>query len=360
MERFQYHFEPEKGWMNDPNGLVQFRGQYHAFFQYNPHDTKWGPMHWGHAVSSDLLHWEELPIALYPDQPYENNGGCFSGSAIVHEDRLYLFYTSVGKELGQTQSVAVSDDGIHFVKYSGNPVIRSCPVDLAPDFRDPKVFPWNGEFRMVVGSGSKGTGRVLLFGSRDLLQWEFISILYENGELAPVFECPDFFMLDGKPVLMCSKIGVRVRSTLFVQGSFDGSKFTPETVFQPEWGPEFFAPQTFSSDDGRRILIGWFYAWAKELPEGAVSAGALSIPRELYFNEKGSLCGRPVREAAFLLKENDPAVEQTAEGIVIHGRPEGDFTLPCGPIRDLKILHDVKGIEVFVNGGECSASAWLL
>ena len=110
MNRFVNHFEPKIGWMNDPNGLVQFRGRYHAFFQHYPHDTVWGPMHWGHAVSDDLIHWEELPIALYPDQEYENDGGCFSGSAIVHEDKLYLIYTSVGKELGQTQSIAVSED----------------------------------------------------------------------------------------------------------------------------------------------------------------------------------------------------------------------------------------------------------
>ena len=94
-QRFQFHFEPKSGWMNDPNGLVYFKGKYHAFFQYYPHAPHWGQMHWGHAVSDDLIHWEELPIALYPDQEYEDDGGCFSGSAVVKDDRLYLVYTSV-------------------------------------------------------------------------------------------------------------------------------------------------------------------------------------------------------------------------------------------------------------------------
>ena len=171
MERLRYHFEPKKGWMNDPNGLVWFRGQYHAFFQHNPYDTVWGPMHWGHAVSSDLLHWEELPIALYPDQPYENGGGCFSGSAIVKDDRLYLFYTSVSKT-AQTQSVAMSDDGIHFYKYEGNPVIASCP-EGHKNFRDPKVSRIDGTYYMVTGSGNSRAGQVLLFESEDLLHWEY-------------------------------------------------------------------------------------------------------------------------------------------------------------------------------------------
>ena len=113
-QRFTFHFEPHKGWMNDPNGLIYYQGRYHAFFQHNPHEPVWGPMHWGHAVSQDLLHWEELPIALFPDQPYEDDKGCFSGSAVERDGVLYLFYTAVSKQLGQTQCVAVSRDGKAF------------------------------------------------------------------------------------------------------------------------------------------------------------------------------------------------------------------------------------------------------
>lgn len=154
--RFQYHFEPKKGWMNDPNGLIYFRGQYHAFFQHNPYAPRWGKMHWGHAVSSDLIHWQELPIALYPDQAYENAGGCYSGSAVEKDGRLYLFYTSVSRRWGQTQSMAYSDDGIHFTKYAANPVISENPLGYS-DFRDPKVTCIDGKYYMVVGTGDKCT-----------------------------------------------------------------------------------------------------------------------------------------------------------------------------------------------------------
>lgn len=125
----QYHFEPPRGWMNDPNGLIFYQGRYHAFYQHNPYAPKWDVMHWGHAVSEDLLHWEHLPMALVPDQPYEDDLGCFSGSAVEKDGRLYLFYTAVSHRFGQAQCVAWSDDGVHFTKYEGNPVIDHFPAD---------------------------------------------------------------------------------------------------------------------------------------------------------------------------------------------------------------------------------------
>ena len=173
--------------MNDPDGLVFFRGRYHIFYQHYPHAPRWGQMHWGHAVSTDLIHWEELPIALYPDMPYEDDGGCFSGSAVVKDDRLYLFYTSVSHELGQTQSVAYSDDGVNFRKYEDNPVISRNPLG-AVDFRDPKVTLINGVYHMVVGSGDAETGKVLLFLSEDLLHWDYSGVLFEAAGFGPCIE----------------------------------------------------------------------------------------------------------------------------------------------------------------------------
>ena len=129
LPKLQYHVEPNKGWLNDPNGLCYFQGKYHAFFQHNPHAPVWDTMHWGHAVSDDLIHWEELPIALYPDQPYESTLGCFSGSAVEKDGTLYLFYTAVGENKAQTQCLATTQDGIHFVKHSENPIIPQSPVD---------------------------------------------------------------------------------------------------------------------------------------------------------------------------------------------------------------------------------------
>ncbi|MBQ3078430.1 MAG: glycoside hydrolase family 32 protein [Clostridia bacterium] len=354
LKRLEYHFEPKTGWMNDPNGLVYFNGQYHAFFQHYPYRPVWGQMHWGHATSDDLISWQEMPIALFPDQEYEDEGGCFSGSAIVKDDCLYLFYTSVSKRLGQTQSVAMTRDGKTFEKYSGNPVIRSYPDDGSADFRDPKVIPYKDEYRMVVGSGKDGEGRVLLYRSTDLLHWSYMGVLFRDASLTTVMECPDFFPLGDEYVLMFSKMGLIERSTQFVAGAFDGERFIERTRFEVEIGPDFYAPQTFLAKDGRRIIIGWLYNWKRELDEGASYAGALSLPRELTM-ENGRLYTRPVKEAYPLLKPSDISVRISGTKVIVSGKYEFDT---FSPIRSVSILKDTKTVEVFVNGGECAVSKW--
>ncbi len=352
-ERLQYHFEPKKGWMNDPNGLVFFQGKYHAFFQHYPHAPRWGQMHWGHAVSEDLIHWEELPIALYPDMPYEDEGGCFSGSAVVRGGELFLFYTSVSKALGQTQSVAVSRDGLHFEKFAENPVIRRFPPDGSRDFRDPKVGRFGDEWIMVCGSGRDGCGKVLAFASRDLLHWEYRGVLFADASCGPVLECPDLFELDGKAVLMFSKMGLETDTTQFVIGSFDGERFAEESRCSAEVGPQFYAPQTFAAPDGRRIMIGWLYDWKKPLDEGADYAGALTLPRELTLRD-GRVLAAPVGEARSLLTGEDPMVSAEGETITVCGR-----AFPLGErIGSYSVLRDTKTLEVFVNGGRRNVSFW--
>lgn len=354
-ERFRYHFEPSKGWMNDPNGLIYFRGEYHAFFQHYPHAPQWGQMHWGHAVSRDLIHWEELPIALYPDQSYENDGGCFSGSAIEKDGRLYLFYTSVSHELGQTQSVAWSDDGIHFTKYSGNPVIRTNPVGL-PDFRDPKVTYIDGSYYMVVGSGNEISGKVLLFRSADLLNWEYVGILFEGEEYAHCIECPDFFQLGEKYVLMFSKINEKERSTHFVVGDFVDGKLVNASISRPEWGIDFYAPQTFT-DGRRRIMIGWMYHWGKMATDGIGFAGALSIPRELSLHNR-QILNFPVREAWHLLTKTSKYVKTENKKLILIDKQGSSVERELPSLDTIDILEDVKAAEVFINGGENSFSFW--
>ena len=142
LPKLQYHVEPEKGWLNDPNGLCYFNGKYHAFFQHYPNATVWtAPLYWAHVTSDDLIHWEEQPMGLTPDQPYESTGGCFSGSAFIKDGKAYFFYTAVGDGDVQTQCLATSEDGITLKKYEGNPIIDERPVDpTGRDFRDPKVF----------------------------------------------------------------------------------------------------------------------------------------------------------------------------------------------------------------------------
>ena len=354
--RFRYHFEPKKGWMNDPNGLIYCRGQYHAFFQHNPKEPRWGPMHWGHAVSRDLIHWEELPIALYPDMDYENEGGCFSGSAVEMDGRLYLIYTSVSRELKQTQSVAFSDDGIHFTKYSGNPVIRVNPLGY-PDFRDPKVTPIDGTYHMVVGTGNETSGKVLLFTSADLLQWEYAGVLFEGEEYAGCIECPDLFRLGSKYVLMFSKIGGKERSTHFVVGDLIDGKLVNYTLSRPEWGIDFYAPQTFT-DGTRSIMIGWMYHWGKEAPGGCEFAGALSIPRELSL-QGGEIRNFPVKEAWPLMTKHSRYVQTEGNQLILLNSRGEKVTRELPYIESVDILEDTKSVEVFINGGEYSFSHWL-
>ena len=355
-DRLKYHFEPQKGWMNDPNGLVFYQGVYHAFFQHFPHAPRWGRMHWGHAVSRDLISWTELPIALSPDKPYENDGGCFSGSAIIKDGLMYLFYTSVSHESGQTQSVAVSGDGLNFQKYEGNPVIRRAP-DGSRDFRDPKVTQIGGRYYMVIGSGRDNIGKILLYSSRDLFNWDYTGVLFESVKYGGVLECPDFFELGGKYVLMFSQMGRVMNSTVFVYGDFDGARFTPASFHTPEAGPHFYAPQTFLDANGRRIIIGWLYSWEKEPDAGADYAGALSIPREIKLIN-GKIATFPVCEAKNLLKPGDELVKIKGNTVLITQKePKYDLNYN-GVINSLSILKDTKTIEVFINGGEASFSYW--
>ena len=190
-DRPAFHVSPYVGWMNDPNGFSYYQGEYHLFYQYNPYDTHWDSMHWGHVVSKDLLHWEYLPAALAPDEDYDKMG-CFSGSAIELDDgRQLLMYTAVDHETLedgskrdiQTQAVAVGD-GRDYVKYEKNPVLteKDLPEGASKvDFRDPKIWKGkDGNFYCVIGSRpADGSGQILLYRSANGFDWEFVSILAE-------------------------------------------------------------------------------------------------------------------------------------------------------------------------------------
>lgn len=368
--RFSHHFEPEKGWMNDPNGLCFYGGKYHAFFQYNPYAPHWDTMHWGHAVSDDLLHWRQTETALYPDMPYEDEGGCFSGSAIEKDGRLHLFYTAVSHKFGQTQALATSRDGIHFEKYPDNPIIPRGPYCTAegknPDFRDPKVIEAFGRYYMVVGTCQGKEGQVLLYASNDLTNWQYLSIAYASDAFGGTLECPDLFPLGDKWVLMFSAMKPTAASTVFILGSFDGERFIPETEHYCEFGPDFYAPQSFTDANGRRILIGWFYHWGKALPEGAKTAGALSIPRELSLVD-GHICNYPVAEARHLLADTCDYVTVEGTTVTVLGL-DGQVVLKkdlrglngLESIEKAKILFDTKAVEIFINNGQVTLSQWLI
>ena len=314
-ERPLFHLTPLAGWMNDPNGFCFYRGQYHLFYQYHPFSRQWGPMHWGHAVSADLLHWTYMPCALAPDTAADA-GGCFSGSAVEMPDgRLMLVYTGVQpagtfRRETQAQCVAVGD-GTDFVKSLLNPVVRHAHLPegySAFDFRDPKVWRENGVYRMAVANRhEEKQGAILLMESPDGLDWHFVTELDAGcGEYGRMWECPDFFGLDGRQVLLVSPQEMHAREefhagygTVALLGRFDAGEpcFVREDVQPVDYGLNFYAPQTTLAPDGRRIMIGWMDNWetCKEAPRRHPWYAQMSTPRELFL-EKGRLCQRPVRE----------------------------------------------------------------
>ncbi|MGY3743474.1 glycoside hydrolase family 32 protein [Leuconostoc inhae] len=323
--KLKFHIMAPFGWINDPNGLSFFKGYYHIFYQYHPYSAQWGPMHWGHTRSKDLIHWEDLGIALSPGDS-EDEDGCFSGSAIVKDDKLYLMYTghtlmdkNNPDSYRQNQNLAVSTDGIHFKKSTQNPVIALPPADNASDFRDPKIWQHNDKWYVVIGSKSNdGLGRVLLYRSDNLTDWQYLGPLAKATSANTegfVWECPDFFSLNESDILIFSPqgiqpVGLKYRN-LFQTGYFIGSfdwhtnnyKLTNEQFTELDHGHDFYAPQTLLAPDGRRILIGWMNMWESDMPEQEDGwAGALTFPRELQLR-KNKLYMTPIKELNDLRKK---------------------------------------------------------
>lgn len=349
--RQNYHFMAEEGWINDPNGLIYFQGKYHFFYQYNPYDSYWGAMHWGHAVSEDLLHWEYLPLALAPSEPYDNHkeGGCFSGSSIQIDDRLYLVYTGTtnyGDGFIQTQNLAYSDDGIHFTKYEGNPIITA-PEGFDPaNFRDPKVWKHEDSYYLVCGSQKDNLAQALLFKSPDLKQWEFVNVLAESrGDLGYMWECPDFYPLEDKFVLMFSPMGVHERTSVYLVGdlNYETGKFNYTVNGDIDWGFDFYAPQSFLDGKGRRLIVGWANAWdwmpwwkdwGPTYKEGW--CGAFNLVREVKLCKDNTLQFVPVEEY-----ESLRFGERSLAGDTL---PQGKHLIPMtdGTSYELEFTVDLK------------------
>ena len=319
--RPSFHLSARAGWMNDPNGFCFFQGRYHLFYQYHPYSTHWGPMHWGHAVSEDLLHWEYLPAALAPDELYDC-GGCFSGSsAILPDGRHLLMYTGVSleqTEFGVTKEVQKQclaiGDGYNYEKYEHNPVLTEADLPEGCsryDFRDPRLIPRSdGTYDCVIGNRpADGSGQILLFQSDDGFHWSFCKVIAENQHrFGLMWECPDFFPLDGKQVLLTSPQDMlpadfeyhNGNGTLCLIGDWDEEKqtFTEESDQAVDYGIDFYAPQTMVTPDGRRVMIGWMQNWdtvAQHREDLIPWYGQMSLPRELSIRD-GRLCQWPVRE----------------------------------------------------------------
>ncbi|MBR1635921.1 MAG: glycoside hydrolase family 32 protein [Lachnospiraceae bacterium] len=339
-----YHLSARVGWLNDPNGFCYFQGKYHLFYQYHPYNSHWGPMHWGHATSTDLLHWDYLPAAMAPDQPYDRDG-CFSGSALMLPDgRHLLMYTGVvneeqdGRMRGiQAQCIAIGD-GIDYGKYEKNPVISISNLPKGSskyDFRDPKL--WQGKDGRyyavaVTDNPSKGGGQVLLFVSNDALKWRYETTIMSNNErIGLMWECPDFFEIDGKSVLMCSAMDMLPQDlkyyngngTFYITGEYDKEKgsFKEESDHAVDYGIDFYAPQTVVAPDGRRLMIAWMQNWdtcnlhTPDVPW----FGQMTVPRELSVKD-GRLYQKPIRE-----------IEQFRKNRILHKNIQfshGEISLP--------------------------------
>ncbi|MBQ3067348.1 MAG: glycoside hydrolase family 32 protein, partial [Clostridia bacterium] len=304
-----FHVTGEQGWINDPNGLIFFNNQYHAFFQHYPHDTKWGPMHWGHVVSNDLTNWKYLPIALAPGGKGDKDG-CFSGSAIVHDGKLWLLYTgyeynSGGESIRQVQCLAESADGVRFVKHGVVIGTDLLPSDYAPcDFRDPKVWFANGSFWCIVAARKiAGRGRILLYKSADLFNWEFVNDLFGKDSAGTMIECPDYNQELGY-LMFCEQyqpsengIHLNVHTCRYCIGHIDYNtgRFVEQSRDIVDYGFDMYAPQSFV---GKPILMGWLNMWDRNVPSADYGfAGMLTVARKVSVVD-GRLWQEPIVQCA--------------------------------------------------------------
>ena len=370
--RPSYHFTPLYGWMNDPNGMVYKDGEYHLYFQYNPYGSKWGNMHWGHAVSRDLIHWEHLDPAIARDPV----GHIFSGSSVVDKkntagfgkDAIIAIYTNNSVNHDEVQCIAYSNDnGRTFTKYEGNPVLT--PFDGLKDFRDPKVFWYEKDkcWFMIV-SADKETR---FYKSKNLKKWDYVSAFGKGlGQQPCQYECPDFFQLPvngdekNKKWVMTMNINPGCwfggSATEYFVGDFDGKNFTcPDAneVKWLDWGKDHYATVTFSNTGSRVLAITWMSNWQyANLTPFKQNRGANGLPRELKLYEKNGkyyISEDVAPEVLALRKSTKELGSQTVEGEKAFAGAtsgmEGAFEIEADVTAD---ANGIAGIELYNNKRE--------
>lgn len=310
--RPQYHLLPAHNWMNDPNGPIFYRGRYHMFHQYNPQSAVWGNMNWAHATSPDMIHWTHEPIAISPTPGGPDRDGVFSGSAVLDNGKPTMIYTAVAPPATdaeatlrdgahtwrETQCLAVAEDeDLRTWKKLPEPVIAAPPAGLAvTGFRDPCLWREGDNWMLILGSGTKDKGgAILLYTSPDLRHWTYLHPLVEGVasntktvnpvDTGDMWECPDFFPLGNKHVLLISTMG-KVRWKV---GTYANQRFTPEKEGVVDWG-SYYAAKTTLDKDGTRILWGWIPEARPDADLLAAGwAGAMSLPRVLSLNAQNGL-----------------------------------------------------------------------
>ena len=336
--RPEFHLMPPHNWMNDPNGPIWWKGQYHLFYQLNPHAAVWGDMHWGHAVSPDMIKWHHQPIALAPTPGGPDSEGCFSGSAVVFEGKPAFIYTGVqnappdqatirdgSDKLRETQLLAIAEDDklLHWKK-AEKPIIPTPPPGMmVTGFRDPCPWREGDTWYVGVGSGEREVGGcVLLYRSKDLRHWEFMHKLVQgkpNGKVAAnpcdsgeMWECPDFFAIDGHHVLLYSS----ENKVFWTTGEYDTHKhlYFPLKTGVLDHDTAYYAPKSFVAPDGRRILWGWLREMRPDAQFSAAGwSGAMSLPRVLHVNHDGYLEMTPAAECDQLRGKAESVSVSSAE-----------------------------------------------
>ncbi|XP_038213688.1 raffinose invertase-like [Zerene cesonia] len=367
----RYHLAPPKGWMNDPNGFCFFNGEYHLFYQYNPESSyEPGIAHWGHAKSVDLFHWDHLPIAMYPDQWYDV-GGVFSGSCIVEDNTMHLYYTGNVNHKGETpdhnqyQALATSTDGLTVTKFEMNPVINGS--EYQPDLRDPKVWKHGDKYYMVLGNSFIGNnneklGRALLWVSTDKINWEMASVLLESdGKLGYMFECPDFFELDGYHVLLFSPQGIKpegdkyrnLYQTGYVIGKFDydTNVFTPIYSFKEfDHGHDLYATQTTLDADGNRIVVCWMDMWDQNYPEMKEGfTGHMTIPRVISLTKDGRILQKPVKYISEARGRTIHSGKTRGDKVITLDDNTAEIIIETSRMRDLELLIESNSSAVKIS-----------
>ena len=415
--REHFHLMPPVGWLNDPNGLCQFEGVYHAFFQYSPFDTEGGVKMWGHYISDNMLDWKYQGVALYPDQPFDCHG-VYSGSALVEDGKMYLYYTGnvkledgeydyirTGRE-GNTVLVS-SEDGIHFGHKKQLMRNTDYPDDLTCHVRDPKVWKEQDTYYMVQGARTKeDVGQILIFTSKDKVNWKFKSRIESKEPFGYMWECPDYFTIGDKKILSASvqglEGGIWEERNVYQSGYFEVegdilSSYKLGEYKLWDYGFDYYAPQSFETEDGRRIHISWMGMPDCEAYTNLTIADGwqhcFTLPREIYMKD-GKICQRPIRELdykeaitkiaenklqadsckAYDLKidkiQNNQFCIALAEELLLEytdGRFRMRFTdnrktcvsagrdcryVETDEVTNIRVIADVSSVEVFVNDGE--------
>ena len=404
--RQKLHLEAESGWINDPNGLCYFNGEYHVYFQYSP-DSPIGEgwKCWGHWKSPDLIKWRYAGIVIYPDTP-EDKDGVYSGCGFVKGDTLYLFYTGNVKEEGDHDYVT-SGRGANVILVTTKNgqdmspkkvILRNCdyPADCSCHVRDPKVWEEHGKYYMVLGARTlQDKGCVLKYGSDDLEHWAYIG-RYSAEDMGYMWECPDEFTIGKNRFLGLSPQGLvhskYIHQNVYSSGYFSLANGRTENFREWDKGFDIYAPQTFEAPDGRRIFIGW--EGIGDIPYSNPTVGCgwqhcLTLPRELTVDDNGDILQNPVRELETLRRKEkeinsgdsiqtilpfelkgrtDKEFKVTLEGILTLEYKNGEVMLSfisenagCGRYvryaqlegcRDIRLIADTSSAEVYLNGGK--------